>query len=249
VSTTLLGLLAFGIVFISAVLLIVLTLLRRRSTPVFRDLPAFARMRHAVGRVVEDGTRLHISLGHGSLATPQSAAGLAGLILLRRLAEYTSAGDQPPMATSGDPALTILSQDMLLAASRASAQGAYDPTLGRLTGLTPFSYAAGAMPIIHDENISANVLIGNYGAEAALLLEAAERQKTFTLAGSDNLSAQAVMYAAAQEPLIGEEVFAAGAYTDGSRMHLTSLTTEDILRWTIAGALVIGSILKLAGVL
>jgi hypothetical protein len=216
---------------------------------VFRELPAFARMRHAVGRVVEDGTRLHISLGHGALSTPQSASGLAGLILLRRLAEFTSAGDQPPIATSGDPTLAILSQDMLLAASKVAAQGAYDPTLGRLTGLTPFSYAAGAIPVIRDENISANVLIGNFGVESALMIDAAERAHTFTLAGSDNLTAQAVMYAAAQEPLIGEELFAAGAYTDAGRMHLSSLTTQDILRWSVVAIMLIGSILKLAGVL
>ncbi len=248
-TNTLAGLIGFAVFFISAVLIVVLAVWRRKTPPVFRDIPAFARMKHAVGRVVEDGTRLHISLGHGSLTTPQSASGLAGLVLLGRLAELTSAGDQPPIATSGDAGVAILSQDVLQAASKVSAQGAYDPTLGRLTGLTPFSYAAGAITLIRDENISANIFLGNYGVEAGLMIDAAERENTFTMAGSDNLSAQAVMYGTAQEPLIGEEVFAAGAYTDGGRLHLSSLTTQDILRWTIIGIMVIGSILKLVGIL
>ncbi len=248
-TNTVLGILGFVIVFISAALMVVFSLLKRKSPPVFRDIPAYARMRHAVGRVVEDGTRLHVSLGRGSLATPQSASGLAGLILLRRLAELTSAGDEPPIATSGNSGMTILSQDMLHAASQVSAQGAYDPTLGRLTGLTPFSYAAGTMSTIQDENISANIFIGNFGVESALMIEAAERENTFTMAGSDNLTAQAVMYASVQEPLIGEELFAAGAYNDAGRMHISSLTTQDILRWAIIAIIFIGSILKLAGVL
>jgi Domain of unknown function (DUF6754) len=249
VSDTVVGLIGFGIVLISAVLLVVFSLLHRKTTPVFRDIPAFTRMRHAVGRVVEDGTRLHVSLGRGSLVTPQSASGLAGLLLLRRLAELTSAGDNPPIATSGDPAVAILSQDTLQAASQVTAQGAYDPTSGRLTGLTPFSYAAGAITTIRDENISANVLMGYFGVEAGLLTDAAERENTFTLAGSDNLTAQAVLYASAQEPLIGEELFASGAYTDAGGLHNSSLTMQDILRWSIVAIILIGGFLTLIGVL
>jgi hypothetical protein len=118
-----------------------------------------------------------------------------------------------------------------------------------LTGLTPFSYAAGAIPAIRDENISTNVLIGNFGVEAVLLTEAAERANTFTLAASDNLTAQAVLYASAQEPLIGEELYAAGNYMGAGRLHPASLVAQDILRWTIIGVILLGAILKLVGVL
>jgi hypothetical protein len=249
VTDLLAGLLGFSVIFISAVLMLGLSWLHRKSPPVFRDIPAYTRLRRAIGRVVEDGTRLHVSLGRGALITSQSASALAGLILLRRLAELTSAGDQPPIATSGDAALTFLSQDALQTASQTSAQGIYDPTAGRLTGLTPFSYAAGAMAAIRDENISANVLMGNFGIEAALLTDAAERENTFTLAASDNLTAQAVIYASAQEPLIGEELYAAGAYTDAGPLHASSLIVQDILRWLIIIVILVGSLLKLAGFL
>ena len=245
----LLGLVGFGFVFLTAALLGGVAFFIRKSSPVFREIPAFTRLRHAVGRVVEDGTRLHVSLGRGALATPQSASALASLTLLRRLAELTSAGDKPPIATSGDAALAILSQDTLQTGSQATAQGAYDPTAGRLTGLTPFSYAAGAMPVIRDENISTNVLMGNFGVEVALLAEAAERANTFTLASSDNLTAQAVLFASAQEPLIGEELFAAGAYVDAGPLHTASLTVQDILRWLIIIVILVGAFLKLSGIL
>jgi hypothetical protein len=170
---------------------------------------------------------------------------MAGLTLLRRLAELTSAGDQPPIATSGDAALAILSQDTLKTASQASAQGAYDPTAGRLTGLTPFSYVAGAIPAIRDENISANVLMGNFGVEAALLAEASERTNAFTLAASDNLAGQAVLYATAEEPLIGEELYAAGAYMDAGPLHTASLRVQDILRWLIIAVILVGALVQL----
>ncbi len=244
-----LGLVGFGVIFLSAALMVGVAALQRKSSPVFRKISAFTRLRHAVGRVVEDGTRLHVSLGRGVLTTPQSASALAGLVLLRRLAELTSAGDQQPIATSGDAALAILSQDTLQTGSQASSQGTYDATSGRLTGLTPFSYAAGAIPTIRDENISTNVLIGNFGVEAALLAEAAERVNTFSLGASDNLTAQAVLFASAQEPLIGEELYAAGAYFDAGPLHDASLTVQDILRWLIIIVILIGAFLKLAGIL
>ena len=245
----LLGLVGFGIIFLSAALMVGLAALQRKSPPVFREIPAFTRLRRAVGRVVEDGTRLHVSLGRGALVTPQSASALAGLVFLRRLTELTSAGDQPPIATSGDAALSILSQDTLQAGSQVSAQGAYDPTAGRLTGLTPFSYAAGAIQTIQDDNISTNVLMGNFGVEAALLTDAAERANTFTLAASDNLTAQSVLFASAQEPLIGEELYAAGAYFDAGPLHAASLTAQDILRWLIIVVILAGAFLKLIGIL
>jgi hypothetical protein len=244
-----LGLAGFGIVFFSTALMLGLVILRRKTPAVFRDIPAISRLRQAVGLVVEDGSRLHVSLGRGALNTPQSASALAGLALLRRLADLTSAGDQPPIVTSGDATLAILSQDTLQAAEKFSDRTAFDPTAGRLTGLTPFSYAAGVIPAIRDENVSANLMMGNFGVEVALLTDAAEREKTFVLAGSDNLGAQAVIYASAQESLIGEEIYAAGAYVESGPLHTASLTVQDILRWLIIGVILVGALLTLAGVL
>jgi len=249
VTNIVMGLVGFGVIFLSGVLILGLAAIRRKSSPVFREIPAITHLKQAIGRVVEDGTRLHVSLGRGALVTPQSASALAGLTLLRQLAELTSAGDEPPIATSGDAALTILSQDTLKMGAEASAQGTYDPTAGRLTGLTPFSYAAGAIPTIRDENISTNVLIGNFGVEVALLADAAERANTFSIAGSDNLTAQAVLYASAQEPLIGEELFAAGAYVGAGPLHSSSLSAQDILRWLIITVILVGALLKLVGIL
>jgi hypothetical protein len=243
------GLAGFGFVILSAILMAGLAFLRRKSTPVFREIPAFARLRKAIGLAVEEGSRLHISLGRGGLTTPQSAAELAGLEMLRRVAELTSASDRPPVATSGDGAIAILSQDALRASGQAVLSTGHDATAARLTGLTPFSYAAGVLPVMRDENVSANVLMGNFGIEVALLTDAAERGNTSSVAGSDNLPAQAVLYASAQDPLIGEELYAAGAYIKARPFHTASLIVQDILRWLVVIVILVGAILKLAGVL
>jgi hypothetical protein len=244
------GIAGFSVVLAAALLMLGLSFLRRKTPAAFRPILAFARLRQAVGSVVEDGSRLHVSLGRAGLTTPQSAAELAGIGMLRRLADLTSASDKPPVATSGDSTIAILSQDTLQSSAETATPGAaFDITNGRLAGLTPFSYAAGTLPVMNDENVSATVLMGNFGVESALLTDAAERKNMYVLAASDNLPAQAVMYATAQDVLLGEEIFAVDAYNNGKPIHSASLTTQDILRWGIIIAMLIGAVLKMAGVL
>jgi hypothetical protein len=241
---------ALALLGFAAVLLLGLTVWRRRSPAALRPIEAYERLNRAVGLAVENGTRLHISLGRGSLFTARGGSALAGLAMLRRLAERTSASDRPPIVTSGDAALTILSQDTLHSGYRAAgAEEQYRFSTGRLTGLTPFSYAAGTMAVEHDENVSANVIIGDLGAESALIAETSDRENSSLIAASDDLSAQAIFYASAQEPLIGEELFAAGAYIGSGAAHEASLHVQDILRWLIIAAILAGSLLKFMGMI
>jgi hypothetical protein len=224
--------------------------LRRRSPAALRSIAAYEQLNRAVGLAVENGTRLHVSLGRGNLLAARGASALAGLSMLRRLSERTSVSDNPPVVTSGDPSLAILSQDTLQSGYRAAgAEDQYRFTTGRLAGLTPFSFAAGTASTIHDENVSANVFIGDFGPESALITEAAERSNSMLIAASDNLAAQSVFYASSQEPLIGEELFASGAYVGAGASHDASLNVQDLLRWLIILGILVGSLLKFAGVI
>jgi hypothetical protein len=241
---------ALGLLGFAALLLLALTLWRRRSPAILRPIDAYERLNRAVGLAVEMGTRLHISLGRGSLSTSRGGSALAGLAMLRRIAERTSASDRPPVVTSGDASLAILSQDTLQSGYRAAgAQEQYRFSTGRLTGLTPFSYAAGTMSVEHDENVSANVVIGDLGMESALIAEASDRENSSLIAASDDLSAQTILYVSAQEPLIGEELFAAGAYVGAGASHEGSLLVQDILRWLIIITILAGSFLKFIGMI
>lgn len=228
--------------------LIILFIATGRNKPGLnlREIPAFQRFRRAVMLAVESGSRLHISLGHGGINETPAGSAFVGLTMLDRCARAASISDRPPVATSSDPLVAILSQDTLRGTYRSmGAERLYDPSSGRLSGLTPLAFTAGALPIIHDEQISANILAGHFGGEVALLTEAGERSGSLTVAGSDNITAQAVLYAAAQEPLIGEELYAGGAYLGAGPVHSASLRMQDILRWVLTTAIVLGALLRL----
>jgi hypothetical protein len=247
------NLIQLGFVLIFFVLMLVFVMLARRkgrSKSRFREISAFTKLRRSVGLAVEAGQRLHISLGYGGVNGPRSASAFVGLSMLQRIARAASISDRPPVATSGESALAILSQDTLQNAFHmVGADRLYDPTAGQLSGLTPFSYVVGALPVIYDQQVSMNILAGHFGSEIALVADAAERSGSLSLGGSDNLSAQAVLFATAQEPLIGEELYAGGAYIQAGPMHTASLQAQDVLRWVLISVILVGSILRMLGVL
>ena len=232
----------FGLMITSAVLL------RQREGLILREISAFVRLQRAIGLAVEAGSRLHISLGRGHLLSTQSGIGYVGLSILDRIARSTSISDRPPIATSGEGTLGILSQDTQRDAAKTLGVE-FDPIRGRITGLSPYSYSAGTLSLIEEEDVGANMLMGSFGSEVGLITEAAERSESMTLGGTDNLSGQAVLFASAQEPLIGEETYAGGAYLGVGPMHTASLYAQDILRWVLIGLIVIGAIIKLLGLL
>jgi hypothetical protein len=241
--------LAVGLVLLCALLILALTILeRRRNLRRLRPIKAFEELRRTIDLSVEDGSRMQVSLGRGGLLGPQSAAALAGLSLLRQVAETASDSDLPPIATSGEATLALLSQDTLRSAYQRLAIGEqYHNGLGAVTGLTPFSYGAGTMPLVLDKQVSASALIGNFGLEAGLIISASQQRQGFALGGSDSLSAQALLFASADQPLIGEELYATGAYTGAGASHEASLYAQDMLRWIIVVVILVVAIGSLFG--
>ncbi|HWR67256.1 MAG TPA: DUF6754 domain-containing protein [Bellilinea sp.] len=245
------GVLGLGVVFLTIALIIILRMLGKdREKPAFRRIAAFDDLKKSIGLAVENGSRIHVTLGKSSLTQPTNTSALAGLSTLDRIAQISSSSDKPPVATSGDGGLTLLSQDTLRSAYRnVHAPELYDPGRGRLTGITPMSYIAGTLHVTTHEDVSAHVMIGNFGPEIALVAEAAEHAGAFSLAASDSLPAQAALFAVAEKPIIGEELFAAPTYLGASRSHSASLQVQDILRWGVIVVLIGGALLKAMGML
>jgi hypothetical protein len=110
------------------------------------------------------------------------------------------------------------------------------------------AYIAGTLPIIRNERVSTNILVGNIGPEAALLADASDHQNAFMLAASDAMATQAALYATADETLIGEELFALPAYLQAGAVYSTSLRLQDILRWVVIGLILAAVVLALLGI-
>ena len=221
-----------------------------RSRPaVFRPIRGYESLKRAIERAVEAGERVHLSLGTGSVIGSDSAPALAGLVILTSIAETTTMSDKPVVATTGDGAMAILAQDTLRKVySEGRALDRYSPTSGRMLGPTPFSYVANLPIFLVSEDVSVHVLAGSFGAEGALAADFGERKGSFVLAGTDDAHSQALLYATADNPLIGEEIFAGGAYLNLGRVYKASLRVQDTVRMLIILGIIIGAVLTLLGV-
>jgi hypothetical protein len=220
----------------------------RRWPIVLRQIPAFEGLAKAIERAVEAGERVHLSLGTGSVIGPESAPALAGLSVLTRIARATSMSDRPAVATAGDGAMAILASDTLRSAYEEVGAGElYEPTSGRLLGPTPFSYVAGLPGVLDNEQVSVHMLSGSFGFEAGLAAEFGERARVYVIGGTDDVQSQALLYAVAQYPLIGEEVFAGPAYLEVGRLHKSSLRAQDAVRFALMLLIVLGVIVTTLG--
>lgn len=249
---TLLSLIGFWVVLAAAAGTIVFSLKKIRSKypPVFRKISPIGRLRHAIGLSVEDGSQMHVTLGNAELIDPANTSAIVGLSSLHRLGQLSSTSDQPPVCTSGNGSIALLSKDVLRAVTaETNARELYDPDNGLLTGATPFTYVMGTREVIQDPGVRANIFVGNFGPEVGFLSIAAEESGSFTLAASDSLTAQSIFMATTRDVLIGEELYAIPAYLAYNAVHVASLRVQDILRWVIGAALVVGAILRVVGIL
>lgn len=219
---------------------------RTGKTPSFRRIAAISKFKRSIGMSIEDGTRIHVSLGNASLTQAVSSSAFASLKILRKIGELSSNSDNPPVASSGDGALALLSQDTLHDVAREThTLELFQSENGHLAGPTPMTNVVGALQTIADPEVHTNVLIGNYGSEAGFLSTASQEKGALTIAASDSLTAQATFFATVEQTLIGEELFAVPAYLHNEPMQNASLRIQDMLRGLVVLVLLVGAILKL----
>ncbi len=231
------------------VMMVVFIGVSRQWPVVLRPLPGYRALAQAIERSVEAGERVHVSLGTKGLTGTESAPVFAGLTVLAKIAGDSAMSDKPVVVSAADGAVTVLAQDTLRASyKRVDAADRFLPTSARFLGPTPFSYVVGLPSALEEGAVSVNVLNGSFGQEAALAAEIAGRGERFVLAGSDDLQAQALFYAAAEYPLVGEEIYAGGAYLDVHPIHTASLRAQDMLRWAALAAILLGTLLRTAGI-
>ncbi|RMG91761.1 MAG: hypothetical protein D6706_17880 [Chloroflexi bacterium] len=198
-----------------------------------RPLPAYTRLQSQIGRAVESGRPVHISLGQGGLTTDTNPVSVSGLHIMDYLAENGCANNAPPITTVGEPTLLPVADDRLRRAYKLAKQ-----SLAFGSGRTQFvahdtdkfAFAGGVAATLHQENAISNVLVGHLGPELAIISETAVRNGLEQIIGTDDPTGLAVATAVTDHTLIGEELLAAAAYLQGKPAQLASLQTQDILR-------------------
>lgn len=206
-----------------------------------RRIPAFEAIPDLMGRAAESGQALHVGLGSGGVGGEDTASALAGLTVLGYLAEQAAVFDCPPVVTVADMALLPVAQDVVRNGYlRQNRLRGYRPTTVRFLGTLATVYATGVMDILAHERIMANAMIGAVGNEYLLIGETGAKHEINQIVGTSNVGTLPFVFATADEALIGEEMFAGGAYLSRLPEHIGCLLTQDWMRLLLAGIILVG---------
>jgi hypothetical protein len=215
-----------------------------------RHIPALDRLPHLMSQAVESGQKIHVSLGTGGVTDATTATTLAGLAVLDHLAERGCGSGAPPLVTVADPMVLPAAQDSLRQAySRHGRPGDYRGTMVEMVAPQPTIYGLGASTRLDRKETAANVMFGSFGPEALLLAEPGVQSGIPQVAGTDDPQAMAMLLAAADDSVIGEELYAVPAYLNRKPAHLASLQAQDLLRLGVAASVLIAGIVAIFDIL
>ncbi|MCB9101492.1 MAG: hypothetical protein H6632_18280 [Anaerolineales bacterium] len=214
----------------------------RGQKPSLRRIQAFEAIKGFTGRAIEAGRALHLSLGTGSMADITTADSLAGLYTLDYLADQSATTGIPPIVSMADPTVMLMAQNTVRSAygsDKVKAAEAYRDI--RWIAPQPAAYAAGVMNLLSLDEVETNIMIGKFGDEYLLMGETAARRGTSHVGGASDPNTLPFIYATAQETLLGEEIYAGGAYLQKRPVHIASLLAQDTMRWII-GIVILGGV-------
>jgi hypothetical protein len=220
--------------FIILVVFVINAIVRRRTPVPLRRLEALDMVPRLTGASIETNRALHLATGSAGIGDESTMAALVGTEFLYFLTREVAIGDASPLFTVSQTSALPLAVDTLRRAY-------HDENLSHRfkafnvrwhpTGSRSLSYAAALMTMQGEDRLGGNVLVGRYGMELALILDAAYRYRLPTIASSTDLDGQAIAYALADAALIGEEVFAAPAYAGDVRKLSKRVIVFDLVRW------------------
>jgi hypothetical protein len=211
-----------------------------------RPIEAFQALLAQSDKAVESGRGIHMSLGRADLGGQGNPASIAALEALDVMAKAGARSDTAPLTTVGDGALLLAAQDSLRAAHAGAGRAQlYKPEMAHFIAGRDFamSYAAGVSDSLHQGKLGSNILLGRFGSEIAIMAEAGQRLGLEQVIGSDDPQAMAIGLAVTDKALIGEELFAAGAYLQPKPAFLASLQLQDVLRVAVVVIMLLAALL------
>ena len=103
-----------------------------------------------------------------------------------------------------------------------------------------FGYAAGVVGVMNRENVAAMLLIGQFYAESLIFAEAGNNAGAIQVAGTDSVAQMPFFIVACDYCLIGEEIFAAGAYLSQDKVRVATMVAQDWGKQLVVALILLG---------
>jgi len=221
---------------------------RKGKLPYLRKLPGVDAIREAIGRSTELGKPIVYSPGIAGLSGETGAQTFAALEILSYVAKTAAEYDTRLIVCIRIPEVLPIAEEVVRTGYLSAGKiESYDPNDVRFLSSAQFAYAAGVMGIMERERPGATFLLGGFWAESLMFAEVGNAIGALQIAGTANLHQIQFFVAACDYTIIGEELFAVGAYFSEDPIKRGAISGQDIGKLIAVGLIIAGVILTTFG--
>jgi hypothetical protein len=232
---------AFFIIVFGGVILFSLLRANRGFSFSIRKIRAIKAIDEAVDRAIESGRPVLFTTGMTGVGPLLYAC----LGILKHISVNTARLGAKLFAPCIDPEVLIFTQSTVQSAYRQEGKAnQYDDSSVRFLADEQFAYASGYMGIAHRENVGAAFLFGTFAAESLILAEAGDQVGAMQIAGTTSNEQIPFFITTCDYTLLGEELYAAGAFFSNDPIQKASLRAQDLCKVTILFLIILGTIIS-----
>jgi hypothetical protein len=203
-----------------------------------------------IGRAVETGRPVFDIVGMGQFTDSYATQTIAALSVLSHVATLSAKLGAELIAPQARVDVMPVAIELVKDAYRAEGkldELNVDEQLPYLSG-TQFAWASGIIGMASRLKPAANIMIGPFWAESMMFAETFDRVGSMQVGGTARTYQIPFFAALCDYVLIGEEIFAAGAYVSGDPQQIGSIAAQDWFKMGAIGLSLIGALLSSFGV-
>ena len=210
---------------------------RRKKNSYIRRIKGIDAIDMAIGRAAELGRPISFTTGITSV-NPVLFACLGTLGYIAKKSSHYKSRLLVPLS---DPEVLPLTEITIQNAyQKEDKLNLYNPENLVYLSSEQFAYASGYMGLVSRENVGSAFLFGSFAAESLILAEAGQNIGAMQIAATTSGEQVAFFLTACDYTLIGEELFASGAYLSDDPVQKGSLRAQDLTKLLIVVAIVVG---------
>ena len=234
---TLIAVIVYGALVVTFV-----NLAKRGKQLYIRPIAGLDEIDNAVGRATEMGRPMLYCMGHGGLS---DVATLASMSIITQVAKKAAEYDTKMIVPCYDYIVLPIVQEIVREAHYSVGRpDTYDKNNIFYLTNSQFAYVAAVNGIMIREKMATNFFLGYFSAEALLMTETGNTVGAVQIAGTDSVTQIPFFITTCDYTLIGEELYAAGAYLNREPMLLGTLKAQDYFKIIIVFLVVVGSLLS-----
>lgn len=219
---------------------------RKGKTLFLRRIAGMDHVEEAIGRATEMGKPILYITG---LSDSSDISTIAAMTILGRVARKAAEYDTPLIVPCYDPIVMMVNQEIVKEAySEAGRPEQYKEDNIFFVTQSQFGYVAAVDGIMMREKPATNFYMGYYFAESLILAETGAMSGAIQIAGTDAVTQLPFFITSCDYCLMGEELYAAGAYLSREPKLLGSIKGQDWSKFIAGVFIIVGTLLAAAGI-